>query len=84
MPNISEVGFDSPAGAKSWMWVAMVIEQQKNNMKISIPLRFKILHQPKYALVFYMDFFFKQNEGYENLHMIWFHKLIAYIYIFSK
>lgn len=25
--NILEAGFDSPAGAKSWMWVAMVIEQ---------------------------------------------------------
>ena len=24
--NILKVGFDSPAGAKSWMWVAMVIE----------------------------------------------------------
>ena len=36
-------------------------------MKISIPLRFKILHQPKYALVFYMDFFFKQNAQFSAL-----------------
>ena len=60
----------------------VMVRMKINNMKISIPLRCKILHRPKYALIFYRDFFLKKNEGYENLHMNYLISQINSLYIY--